>query len=498
MELLAAMDQTTHQLRETQQGLVATVEIACRRALGSCFGRLVLVGSAALRVETPGSDVDVVCFTRSDGPEPANLPVNALRRIHWALVLLVEQYPDSGANFSMELIDVARVPILRVLWGPPGAAVAVDVSVDQTGPLEHVKWFQRVGAAPRPVAPPPAVAPLVTLTLRCVKWWLRQRQIPRTREGGLPTLAWLLMAVHVCSLPEAMQQAVVSSTRPMAALLGSLGTFFRHFTAPGGLDGALAFAPDGSSSEFKRRPRKGRGPWAELAVLDPTREGPERLNLVPRLPPAAQVLLTHELQRAAQRLNRVSVSHEGSYGESRAILEEVFAPVPEGANLMPSSAAGGLGVLLLRGEISKGRATVQVAIVDSVAPRRGWTAQFLHRADERSELEARLCDADERTGWCTVRTGSIVAYPCHFICRVDLERGTDGHSWRLDAEGLDRLRAMRRRLEEAEASDNDETPAQGASCQAAAARQQSSSREGPQLSGLPSPLRARNPQTIRI
>ncbi|CAK0863253.1 unnamed protein product, partial [Prorocentrum cordatum] len=139
MELLAAMDQTTHQLRETQQGLVATVEIACRRALGSRFGRLVLVGSAALRVETPGSDVDVVCFTRNDGSEPADLPVNALRKIHWALVLLVEQYPDSGANFSMELIDVARVPILRVLWGPPGAAVAVDVSVDQTGPLEHVK-----------------------------------------------------------------------------------------------------------------------------------------------------------------------------------------------------------------------------------------------------------------------------------------------------------------------------------------------------------------------
>merc|ERR1719420_2577646 len=133
----------------------------------------------------------------------------------------------------MELIDDARVPILRVLWGHPGNSIAVDVSVDQCRPVDHVRWFQRVGAAPRPTAPPPAVAPLVTLTLRCVKWWLRQRQIPRTKEGGLPTIAWLLMAVHVCSLPETLQQAGVSGQRPMAALLASLAAFFQHYSAFG-------------------------------------------------------------------------------------------------------------------------------------------------------------------------------------------------------------------------------------------------------------------------
>merc|ERR1719310_1101431 len=137
---------------------------------------------------------------------------------------LVSQYADNGANFSMELIVDARVPILRVLWGP--LSIAVDISVDQSRPVDHVRWFQRVGAAPRP-----AVAPLVTLTLRCVKWWLRQRQVPRTKEGGLPTLAWLLMAVHVCSLPETHEQAIISGSRPMVALLAALTAFFMYYAA---------------------------------------------------------------------------------------------------------------------------------------------------------------------------------------------------------------------------------------------------------------------------
>ena len=96
------------------------------------------------------------------------MPADVLRWVHWSLHELISQYADSGASFNMELIDDARVPILRVIWGVHmGSPVAVDVSVDQSRPVDHVRWFQRVGAAPRPQAPPPAVAPLVTLTLRC-------------------------------------------------------------------------------------------------------------------------------------------------------------------------------------------------------------------------------------------------------------------------------------------------------------------------------------------
>lgn len=449
MEMLAGMDQHMQHLRKTQQGLVAIIEASCRRALEHHFGRLMLVGSAALRVETPGSDIDVVCFTRRDQPEAAGLPAEVLRRVHWALRELlgelISQYSDYASSFSTELIDDARVPILKVIWGPAENPVAVDVSVDQSRPVDHVRWFQRVGAAPRPTAPPPVVAPLVTLTLRCVKWWLRQRQIPRTKEGGLPTLAWLLMVVHVCSLPETHEQAIVSGQRPMAALLASLTAFFQYYADLERLDGILRFAVDGSSSEFKRRAAGRAGPWAELVVLDPTREGHESLNLVPRLPPATQLLLAHELRRAGQRLEQVPRGCESSFGESRRTLEEVFEPLLEGTNVMPSFLVGEVGVLLLCAQASAAGdvRNVEFGVVDYVLPRPGWAAPFLHRGDDRSELRARLCDVDEASGQCAPRPkdAAVAVSPCDFICCARLER--EGRRWRLDPEGLERLRAMR-------------------------------------------------------
>jgi len=144
--MLTGMDVHMQQVRGLQQGLVATVELACRKALGQHFARLALVGSAALGAETPGSDVDVVCFTRRDGPQPREgSPVASLRQVHR---VLKEQLAIGIAGISMELIDDARVPILRVGWRGPGECLAVDVSVDQKRPVDHVLWFQRVGAAP--------------------------------------------------------------------------------------------------------------------------------------------------------------------------------------------------------------------------------------------------------------------------------------------------------------------------------------------------------------
>jgi len=450
MQMLGTMDQHMQQVREIQQALVATVEHACRQALEPYFGRLVLVGSAALRVETPGSDVDVVCFTRRDNPQNLSA-LDVLRCVDWALRDLIHQhFMDYPVNFTQELIDVARVPILRVLWGPADNPVAVDVSVDQPGPLEHVRWFQRVGAAPSPKSPPPVVAPLVTLTLRCVKWWLKQRQIPRTKEGGLPTMAWLLMAVHVCSLRETHEQAMVSGQRPMAALLTSLAAFFCYYQCLERLDGVLKFATDGTASDFSRRERIGSGPaslspWAELAVLDPTKSGKESINLVPRLFPATQLLLAHELQRAHERLEKVPRGQEATLGESSRILEEVFGRLPEGMNTLPSYVVSeAIAALVVCGEGAAGTGVeeVEIALIDSVAPKSGWQADFLLRGDNKSEMVVKLLDLEDRTGRCHLRDGKPVSLcPCSFVSRVVLEQ--DGHSWRIDTEGLDRFKAMR-------------------------------------------------------
>jgi len=445
MEMLAAMDIHMQQLRDTQQGLVATVELACRRALQQSFDRLVLVGSAALRVETPGSDVDVVCFTRPGYREALGLPVDVLRRVHWSLSEFINQFADFPMYFSMELIDDARVPILRVLWGPPGNQVAVDVSVDQSRPLEHVRWFQRVGVAPRPSEPPPTVAPLVTLTLRCVKWWLKQRQIPPKKEGGLPTIAWLLMAVHVCSLKETSQEAMAGGQRPMAALLASMAAFFRHYQSLACLDGVLHFSGDGSSSDFRRRQQTGQSAWSELAVLDPTSDrsgGQESLNVVPRLFPATQLLLSYELQRAHERLSTIPGNTEG-----RSILEDALCPVAEGLNALPSYLLmkGTLGALVVCDEVVPGTGIQQVelALIDSVSPRPGWTAPFLLRSDERSEVVVRLLDVEERSCRCRCRHGRspMTLSPANFICQVFLEH--EGGTMRIDSEGFARFHAMR-------------------------------------------------------
>merc|ERR1719367_2143225 len=61
--LLSAMHADMMVIRRLQQQLVTAVEDACRNVLGSRFRMLELVGSTALGIETPGSDVDVVCFT---------------------------------------------------------------------------------------------------------------------------------------------------------------------------------------------------------------------------------------------------------------------------------------------------------------------------------------------------------------------------------------------------------------------------------------------------
>lgn len=228
-----------------------------------------------------------------------------------------------------------------------------------------------------------------------------------------------------------------------------------HYQSLERLDGVLQFAADGTSSEFRRRSERkcpGTGPastspWAQLAVLDPTREGLESLNLIPRLPPATQLLLTHELGRAHDFIQRVPRGQEETFGEGRRTLEEAFRPLPEGTNALPSFIVSqAVGCLVMCGEVAPGTGIQQLelALIESVSPRHGWTASFLLRGDERSEVVVRLLDLEERTGRCYFKRSQLVSLcPANFVCRVCLEKMADGRSWRLDAEGLERFHSMR-------------------------------------------------------
>jgi hypothetical protein len=238
----------------------------------------------------------------------------------------------------------------------------------------------------------------------------------------------------------------------MAALLASLTAFFFHFaSAPNGLDGSLVFASDGSWSDFRRLRTRHTTPWAELSVLDPTREGAERVDLAPRLHPATQLLVAHELNRARLILEAVPRAGEVFNGQSRQLLDLVFEALPDGTNELPSHVAlpGGFGALVVCGEMRRGIQQVELAILENVIPRAGWQAPFLHRGDERSELHARLYDVEENSGRCTQRKrGLLVLAPCHFVCRVGLEKDSRSGTLRVDSEGLLRLAAMRQYLQD--------------------------------------------------
>lgn len=449
LEMLAEMDQHLWCLREVQQRLVHTIELACRTALGRRFGNLALVGSVALSVQTPGSDVDVVCFTRCKAHEVPGRPVDYLQKVWETLSAMTRHSGEPG--FSMELINDARVPILRVVWGPLENAIAADLLFDQQRPLDHVRWFQRMHAAPRDTAPPPSVTPLVTVTLRCVKWWLRQRQIPRTKEGGLPTIVWLLMALHTCSMPEAHKESSGTAAGQMAALAAALKAFFHAWAGLDALHGALEFGTETNDlpSEFRHRPKNKQSPWPELSVLDPTMPNVANLNssggadLVPTLSPATRLLLIYELMRAREQLHQSEQGNQNNAGITRRDMEKVFEPTFMGRNLLPSMVPHGAGcvALLLQGDPTKGVGIIELGIIDQIVPKPGWTADFLHRSDTSSELHARTCEVDEQTGHCHARReGHVVLCPCHFICLAYLRQ--DNYRLMLDPESLLRLKGM--------------------------------------------------------
>jgi hypothetical protein len=431
-EALALMDGHARKLHCARNALIAIVETAARQALGMNFDRLVLVGSTALCIETPGSDLDIVCFTRD---LMGAMSVDHLRNIHWALQELIHSWGEQESLLRLGLIDDARVPILQV-WCP-GADLAMDISVDQTLPVDHVRWFRENGAAPR-LDPPPLVAPPITLVLRCVKWWLRHRRIPRMKEGGFPTIVWLLMALHAVRCSVSLPFDAVS--RPMATLLVALHAFFEKYSTWKGLHGAIVFSPDGS--EFHPHKETHAAPWVEFSVMDPTRQGAESLDLAPRIAPATMLLLVHEIRRAARRLPSLQ---ETNYGDGRQALEEIFTEVPETQNQLPvclSDSTEAYGVMILYGE---GVGRVEVGLVNSIIPRAGWTAPFLHRRDDRSSVQVHLLDAEDRTTrFHSRRKPPVVICPCQFICRVIMWWDTQSKAWAVTPDSWERYQEIKR------------------------------------------------------
>jgi hypothetical protein len=207
--------------------------------------------------------------------------------------------------------------VLTVFSG--SGELSLDLTVDQPLSEWHVLWLQSQRANPvfdascMQGVPVPAMDAweqgLEAAALRCVKWWLRRRHIPVSKEGGFPTVVWTLMVIHALRCSVFYNEAQGDKARPVfdeRALLGALAAFFDRFSE-GGLAGTLLFQ-EGFNAVFCPRPAAdGTGPPLSLAsdsfsVLDPTTThqdcaafGIAPLELVPRISPATQLLHAYEL-----------------------------------------------------------------------------------------------------------------------------------------------------------------------------------------------------------
>mmetsp|Transcript_66813 Transcript_66813/g.186483 ORF Transcript_66813/g.186483 Transcript_66813/m.186483 type:complete len:976 (+) Transcript_66813:62-2989(+) len=414
--------------------LFEVVRAAAATALGPHFGRLALVGSTALRIDTPDSDVDAVAFTQAAGDgSPPPSAAEVLRRIFRALATS----PASGAGVGagplrLHLVDCTRVPVLTVV-APMGDGdlLSLDLTVDQPLGEWHVLWFLSQRAEPEPEPAPlhqvPAPRPdgweqgLEAAALRCVKWWLRRRRIPVSKEGGYPTVTWTLMVIHVlrCSLLY-YEGSGGSGAGGLdeSALLGAVAAFFDRF-AEGGPAGTLLFK-GGTHAQFKPQltpavqGQLSLPPAADLSVLDPTTTGLtwgiEPSDLAPKISAATRLLHAYELQRAAHLSaaalhcrngnnpgDSPSASFQGGCNllGGGANLRALFADVGEAANTLPAvtpSQEEEIAVMVLLDE------ELHLGILRQVLPKPGWSAPFLHRGDARSRLAMQPCDVDASSG----------------------------------------------------------------------------------------------------
>lgn len=437
--------------------LFAKVRTAVVEALGENFERMAMVGSAALQIDIPASDIDAVAFTKGGSSS-----VEALRRIAKVLT-------RKNPALSVDVVEYTRVPVLVVRTAD--GSLSLDLSVNQSLPEKHVQWFQSQQDLSFPEIQWPATdtgskpeQSLEVGLLRCVKWWLWQRHVPVSKEGGYPTLVWTLMALHSlrCSVFVDLDRSVDPSSCNRR-LLGALAAFFDRFAGRKSRSGTILFA-QGMCSEFRPTSQqtieRENTIWPDLSVLDPalvahTANGLEAAaDLAPRISPATQLLYAFELHRAASLSaaglgSLVLAGRDGGADEMGVqALRDLFKARDCTLNSLPTvpSIKEPRAALLLIGSC------LELGILLRMVPRPGWTAPFLHRRDSESDLFVSLCTVDEVTGAVVQRGGKeaeVRFSPHEFVGLAVLSASQSSDLLVLEPDDLKRWLGMRAILQEA-------------------------------------------------
>ena len=231
--------------------------------------------------------------------------------------------------------------------------------------------------------------------LRCVKYWHSQRQIPGTKEGGYPILAWILFALQ-------RLQAFISREERFPdhalRLLAALDFFFQPLSSSEAADGNIC-TPGGAFCPQL---------WQFPCILDPVAMDVGSRSLAPEIPEAMQLLYAQEFLRARTLVGE-AVRGKG------AVFSQLFEPSLS-SSLPVTPASTGAFVL-------KGHKLWLVEVQSIRKLRDSWTAPFLHRCDAQTELLGCLLSVDS--------TGALQRFPelrqrlafspCNFVASARLD-----------------------------------------------------------------------------
>ncbi|ANQ06746.1 Erythrocyte membrane-associated protein [Plasmodium coatneyi] len=90
-------------------------------------------------------------------------------------------------NVQLQLVDSARVPILTLRKND----IVCDVSVNTNNSLKHTEFFSSILKR----------FPNLKNVMRILKLLLKVRTLPSMKQGGLPTILWMMLSVCYCKLP---------------------------------------------------------------------------------------------------------------------------------------------------------------------------------------------------------------------------------------------------------------------------------------------------------
>ncbi|CEM36833.1 unnamed protein product [Vitrella brassicaformis CCMP3155] len=277
-----------------------------------------------------------------------------------------------------QFVESARVPILSLRT----ESVICDVSVNTENSIRHTAFFQSVLKH----------RPGLRQVMRLLKQWMKARRLPGMKDGGLPSICWMLLAVTFCDT-SANHEGLASQFTSCFRRFGSREqlTMTISTLVASGSHGTVQLTKDLDDVAARiLSPQNHGGVWDELTTIEdpaaiPGADPPA--DLAARVSAATWLVYLWEIHRVNRLLDEGRQAGSGSAitevlkeeGMDLYTLPSVIADMP------PADWPGMFGVILAEGYLRVVR--VERVCVDWET---WWSKDFVSRRDVRSVVHGRL------------------------------------------------------------------------------------------------------------